>query len=263
MTRSTVTRPAKMDVWLPAADEHYSPPADDFDAAGSWKNSYLVLDSAAIRSGSKLRAEGFLTIARRGSPNADKAALKVEWLLGDQYFGSFTGTAQVSCLTDTLGTPVSWKLNSVSLDTERKPVELTRVEERAEVSEGRMVREGRRAGNVKLPGAYTSNWSLFEAVQRLGGNSIEPIEFDMIEDLDLLKPAQRLTYWGTTEVELRGRTVKLSGYQQIGQGILPYHYWLDESGRLILAYGALRGFIFNPQAAAAVSRSPKPGRKNS
>ena len=262
MSPSTVTGPPKMDIWLPAADEYYSPPPDDFDAAGSWKNSYVMLDSAAIRSGSKLRAEGFLTIARRGSPNADKAGLKVEWLLGEQYFGSSTGTAQVSCLADTLGTPVSWKLNSVSLDTNRKPVEVTRVEERADVTDGRIVREGRSAGNIELPGAYTSNWSLFDAVQRLGGKPIEPIEFDMIEDLDLLKPAQRLTYWGTVEVELGGRPVKLTGYRQIGRGILPYHYWLDESGRLILAHGGLRGFIFNPQAAAVVSRVPNPGRKN-
>ena len=262
MTTFTVTRPPKLDVWLPAADEHYSPPAGDFNAAGSWKNSYVMLDSASIRTGSKLRAEGFLTIARRGSPNGDRAGLKVEWLLGEQYFGSFTGTAQMSCLADTLGTPVSWKLNSVSLDTQRKPVEVTRVEEQAQVSDGRIVREGRSAGNVRVPGAYTSNWSLFDAVQRLGGKPIEPVEFDMIEDLDLLKPAQRLTYWGTTEVELGGRTVRLTGYRQIGRGILPYHYWLDESGRLIMAHGGLRGFIFNPQAAAVVSHAPNPGRKN-
>ncbi len=264
MSPLTVAPPPKMDVWLPAADEHFSPPpAGDFDAAGSWTNSYVILDSASIRSGSKLRAEGFLTIARQASPDADKADLKVQWLLGGQYFGSFTGTAQISSLNDTLATPVSWRLTSVSLDAKRKPVEVTRVKERARVSDGRIVREGRRAGNLELPGAYTSNWSLFDAVQRLGGDPIEPVDFDMIEDFDLFKPAQRLTYCGTTEAELGGRTVKLTGYRQIGRGILPYHYWLDESGRLILAHGALRGYVFNPEAAAVVSPSRQPGRKKS
>jgi hypothetical protein len=262
MSAPTIARPPKMHLWLPAAAEHYSPPLDDFAAQGSWKNSYLMLDSASIRSGSKLRAEGFLTIARRGNENAEKAALRVEWLLGEQFFGSSTGTAQVSCLADTLGTPVSWRLKSVSLDMKRKPVEVTRVEERGSVKDGRMVRKGRTAGNLELPGAYTSNWSLLDAVQRLGGDSIEPIEFDLIEDLDLLKSDQRLSYCGTTEVELGGRRVKLTGYRQIGRGILPYHYWLNDSGRLILALGGLRGLVFNPEAVAVISRLRKQGRKN-
>jgi hypothetical protein len=262
MTASTVAGPPEMDVWLPAAEEYYSPPADDFKAAGSWKNSYVMLDSAAVRGGSKLRAEGFLTISRRGLPNGEKAGLEVGWLLGEQYFGAFAGSARISCLADRLGTPVAWALKSVSLDTKGKPVEVTRVEERAEVKDGRIVREGRGAGNVKLPGAYTSNWSLFDAVQRLGGREIEPVEFDMIEDLDLVKPGQRLTYWGTTEVELGGRTVRLTGYRQIGRGILPYHYWLDESGRLIMAHGGLRGFIFNPAAAEMFPAVGEQRRKN-
>jgi hypothetical protein len=48
--------------------------------------------------------------------------------------------------------------------------------------------------------------------------------------------------------------VRLRGFRQIGRGILPTHYWLDDEHRLIAASGGLRAFIWDNGAAA-------PGRK--
>ena len=259
---NTKDAPPKMRLWLPAAQEYFSPPDESagFDPDGSWEHSYVALDTAPTRDGSKMRDEGFLRIRRTGSSGDGPFTLDVELLARKQFFGSFRSTIQMQCRSDRLSTPVAWKFSSVSFDTKGNPVDLTRVEEEGRVEDGHIIWQNRGARRRKAPAAFTSNWSLFDAVQRFSEKPFTTLQFDMFEDLDLFKPNQRLTYWGTTEVELGGRTMKLTGYQQIGEGILPYHYWLDASGRLILAYGALRGFMFNPDAQKLAGGGVKPGR---
>ena len=254
--------PHKMRLWLPAAEKHFALSNENvpFDPDGSWDHSYVVLDTAPTRDGSKMREEGFLRIRRTASPDNGPFTLDIELLALKQSFGSFRSTIQVQCRPDRLGTPVAWKFSSVSSDNKGKPVDLTRVEEEGRVENGHNIWQNRKARRRKAPDLFTSNWAIFDAVQRFGKEPFEPIQFDMLEDLDLLKPNQRLTYWGTTEVELGGRTMKLTGYQQIGEGILPYHYWLDASGRVILAHGALRGFMFNPNARSLAGGRALPGR---
>jgi hypothetical protein len=140
----------------------------------------------------------------------------------------------------------------VSLDTDGKPIELTRVEESGEVKDGgvevRPAKEGMRPRTLKVPSPFTSNWSLFEAVQRLPGKETSPIQFALLEDLDLLKEGQRLTFRGETTLTLNGKTIPLQEYQQIGDGILPFHYNLDEQRRLIVALSGQRAYLWNPKA---------------
>jgi hypothetical protein len=252
--------PPKMDLWLPEAGEFFRPPPPDqgFDPEGAWEQTYVILDNAPDRHIRKMRAEGFLRIRRSAPGRGGRFVLDVELAAQKQRFGSLETKIEMECLPDRLSTPVAWKVGTVSLDAEGKPVEVTRIEESGRVENGTIVRKGRRVHKLAAPPAWTSNWSLFDAVQRLGGREIEPIRFDMLEDLDLVKPNQRLSYWGTAEVELGGKTIRLAGYQQIGEGILPYHYWLDESNRLIFAYGGLRGFLFNPKGATPAVKPAKP-----
>lgn len=259
----SVTRdPPKMDLWLPEAAEFYGEPEqEDFDPNGSWQQSYVILDNAPDRRIRKMRAEGFLRIRRSTQAKGDLFALDVELVARKQRLGSFRTAIRMTCLSDRLSTPQAWKLSTVSLDAKGEPVDLTQVEESGRIEDGEIIRKGKRVRKVEAPRPVTSNWSLFDAVQRLDGQKTQPVEFDMLEDLDLVKPNQRLSYWGTTEVELGGKTVRLVGYQQIGEGILPYHYWLDDSGRLIFAYGALRGFMFNPAAHEPATRPRQTRRK--
>ncbi len=254
--------PPKMDHWLPEAAKYFAPPdeTEDFDPAGDWQHSYVILDSAPVRTGRRMAAEGFLYLRRSADADGRRFGLEVEMLARKQRFGAFKSTLHMQCRNNRLGTPQTWKLSTVSLDLQDRPVEVTRVEETGRLENGRILRSGRRDDRIDASAAWTSNWSLFDAVQRLEGEQTEPLKFDMLEDLDLCKPSQSLSYWGTTEVELGGRTVRLVGFQQIGQGILPYHYWLDTSGRLIFAYGALRGFMFNPKARTLSVGPKQPGR---
>ncbi|MHC4417974.1 MAG: hypothetical protein ACYSU6_05245, partial [Planctomycetota bacterium] len=100
---------------------------------------------------------------------------------------------------------------------------------------------------ICVSGNLTSNWSLFDAVQRLGGKEAPSGSFTMLEDLRLVRGEQRLSFDGEAEFELGGKKMRLYGYHQIGEGILPIHYWLDEEGRLLFALGGVRVYLWHSE----------------
>ena len=73
----------------------------------------------------------------------------------------------------------------------------------------------------------------------------------MLEDLELLKPGQRLYYAGSDEFPVGGKQMKLHSFEQLGWGIIPYTYWLDESHRLIVAIGSLRAYVLDSKAGGS------------
>jgi hypothetical protein len=96
----------------------------------------------------------------------------------------------------------------------------------------------------------TSNWSLFEAVQRLPFDCRE-LRFEMFEEMELRKPEHGLWPGAAADVEIGGRTVKLHSFEQIGRGILPMTYWLDDQHRLIIAVNARRAYLLDSRAGGA------------
>jgi hypothetical protein len=106
-----------------------------------------------------------------------------------------------------------------------------------------LVEEGRcEKGKIRIEGDkyhydYTAahpvvtQWHVPDLLMRQSGPRLR-LSFDLLQDLSLFKPNQRLVYDGQTEVPVEnGRTVTLETYAQTGEGILPIHYLLDAEGR--------------------------------
>jgi len=154
--------------------------------------------------------------------------------------------ATLECRTDALCTPLSWRMSSVVLDSEGQPIEDSQIEQEAVVEgEGVKVTIGESTSVRKPPAPFTSNWSLFDAVQRLAGPATKPLTFTLLEDLDLVKENQRLSFRESVEFDFGGGAVPMHGYQQIGRGILPYHYWVDGHHRLLVAFSGIRAYILD------------------
>ena len=83
-----------------------------------------------------------------------------------------------------------------------------------------------------------TQWTLPSLLSRRAAPSLH-VPFDLLEDLSLYKPDQRLTYDGQTKVPLaNGRSTTLETFAQTGQGILPKHYLVDSRGRVQLITGS-------------------------
>ena len=140
-------------------------------------------------------------------------------------------------------------MESQILDADLKPIEVTKVKEKAIVRDGKVKTTAMgRSFEREISSGFTSNWSLFDAVQRLPGEETSTLDFTLLEDLDLIKDRQQLSYWQSAEFGFGESICPLVGYQHTGQGILPYQYWVDEHNRLLFVISGIRAYIFDPNA---------------
>ncbi len=230
------------------------PPTEAFDPDGAWEHTYDVFPIYAAldvtgKGAWSLQHKGVMRLKREPVSGEDAFQLHVAsevTFLGWLPTRTQRTTASIECAADTLGTPLSWELESVALSAEdSSPVPLSHMRESGVVRDGAVeltFEGGGRTLEVSSP--LTSNWSLFEAVQRLPRGNMPEGEFEMLEDLRLRRAHQRLMAEDPTEVTMAGETVRLYGYRQLGEGISPLHYWLDDEGRLLLALGKMRAYIW-------------------
>ena len=217
-------------------------PAEPFDRNGAWTNSYRLWLVQRNLGG------GCLTVRRE--PTAGGAVR----LHADLAVAEWSGyvrrtTAVLECAGDALCTPKSWRLDSQCFDIDDKPIAATKLSERGTIADGILeIRFGQRSRKEKVPQPVTSNWSLFDAVQRLPGAKTAPLKFALLEEMDLLKADQRLEFREAKKLKLGDATLQLRGYNQIGRGVLPWQYWVDAQGRLLFAFSGVRAFIRDAKA---------------
>jgi hypothetical protein len=227
------------------------PPAGEFDPQQTWKHAYrlwMVSSGGLAPRPADMHYRGFLEIDRKPLPDGG-IALRVHQSVLQHAPAVHDTTVEMTCAADDLAGPRSWKLTHTVRDGRLQPVPEATVEQTGTLTNGslRIAFGGTSATrSVELPAARaTSNWSLFDAVGRLPRKKMPPLEFAMLHELDQIKESQRITYRGPGEHTLGGNTVMLHAYQHRGRGILPYSYYTDEQGRLLLAIGGLRAYILD------------------
>lgn len=231
-----------------------STPRSPFDAAGTWIHTYDVFPvygklDVTGHAWSK-RHKGTLRLRREAtSEGGTRIHVFSEVTFLD--FGKLPTKHQrtkatIRCLADALATPVEWQLQSAAVSRhDASPMRFSEFEESGKLrGEAVELSSGGRLRAFDVGDAVTSSWSLFEAVQRLPRGGSTELRFTMLEDLRLLRPQQRLVPESPAEVQFANGPETLYGFRQTGEGVLPIHYWLDEHGRLLLAIGNVRAYIW-------------------
>lgn len=224
-------------------------PDEPFDPNREWQADYIMWSPARGRS-AKSERMGSLHIRRRVTPGARIRLQLTQVIQMAGTNGQGITKAGVTCEKDALSTPIKWQVTSEINDPQGKAVKFAAANISGEASQESIVLHREKDSRIKVSAALTSNWSLLEAVQRLPFDS-KALEFDMLEELELLKPGQRLAPGASTEAELGGRKMKLHSFEQTGRGILPWTYWLDNAHRLIVAVSARRAFLLDSKAGGA------------
>lgn len=210
-------------------------PTGPFDPGGEWSHSYVMWNPARAVKNAKSEKAGSLRIRKKLTADG-KIRLQVTQIVKMQGTnGLGISKALVTCTADDLSTPIRWSVDSEIMDTKGKQVPLTAISI---------------SGENKETGKLSSNWSLFDAVQRLPFDAGE-LRFEMLEEMELRKPDQILWPRETAEIELGGRKVKLHSFEQIGTGVLPFTYWLDDEHRLIAVVNQRRAYLLDSKAGGA------------
>jgi len=221
-------------------------PSESFNPAGQWKHSYQIWCAQKPLN----RYAGWITISRTPSDKGLGAILDIEKAVLQTSLTIHQTKAIIQCSTDQLSSPLSWQIESLLIDRKGKPLIETRISQKARVAHGVIeVHDGQRFFRRKTPVTITSDFSLFDAVQRFTGRDTTLFRFALLEDLDLIKKNQQLAFCEETgNIEIGGKMISLHSYEQAGDGILPQRYWLDDQHRLILVLSHQRAYIFDPNA---------------
>ena len=150
--------------------------------------------------------------------------------------------AELNCHADMLATPESWVFNTkMALTPNGKPYLLSGRRHSASVSNGILaIRDNLRVSKYPLPGLYSNEWTLLEAVQRLPGQTMKPIDYTLIDEYDTPQPNHRLAYRTQVHLDMQSGSETLTAYYDLGRAVVPTVYWVDKHGRLIFVCTGLQ-----------------------
>ncbi|MBL7187899.1 MAG: hypothetical protein ISS70_16375 [Phycisphaerae bacterium] len=213
---------------LGAVDKFPQTPAS-FQPDGNWTNNYRIWTCHGYRESGN-QTVGSLQITR----NVDSAktfVLKVRQEISqtDGLTNVVHGT--IKCRINKLASPVEWKLSSLFLGTDQREISELSSNEDGQIAEG--------ADRV------TGDWCLFEAVQRLAFEKQASLDFDLLEGMSLSKHRHHLSYRGTYPMKTNGGGIPLHCFSQLGRGILPAEYWLDDHHRLLAVISMNKAYILD------------------
>lgn len=246
-------------------------PADAFDPRGDWQLNYGVYTFA---SQSKQPLSGGLV----GRMTLTRKALEEnEADLTLDYEKDGPGTVQkvagtIRCKADALSTPRRWEYSAEVVNGQGEPYKNSTIAKRAQASDGRIeIADDYSTRRLAINGPFTINWAVWDAVMRMPRELGEPLRFTMLDHFDQLKHRQTLAFRKSAEVTLgqrrvreaswqeldRGRIrqtrwamkggqdVTLHAFEHLGEGIVPWIYWTDDQGRLLIAVSGLEVYVLD------------------
>lgn len=224
----------------------FSPPDGAFDPSGNWINTYGIFLLVRERDRPPLtEPRGKVCLTRRTLPDEHVFQLKVECIVGLNDGSSHVTTIESVCASDMLSSPLSWNLTSeIRYAVTNEPLLQSRLKESGRLHKNHLELSLRKSvRTIDVSENVTSNWCLFEAIQRLSEKNISTPDFDMMEDFRFFHSHQNLVSGDPVEVNFSETDMRLNGFYQTGEGILPRCYWRDEKARLLFVIGGVCAYI--------------------
>lgn len=158
-------------------------------------------------------------------------------------------TATVTSKNDSIASLVEWNLVSTITDTSGSLSRELNLEHVAKIQDNTIQRtiNGQKS-TIKLDTPLSSDWTMFEAIQRLPFETPSIPAFDSLDGLTVLKKNHRLFYRNNHSENMTKQNIRLHNFYQLGHGVLPYEYWLDENHRLLMMITGNRNYILDENA---------------
>lgn len=229
------------------------PPAARFDPAADWTAHFRIWTCYGHRERGN-RNTGTLRIDRKVRPDGQR--MTVQQTLLNSQGKRHTIRATVRSTTDAVASLTEWTLTSAFSGAHMDGLPPFDAEAAGRISgtTWETTADGARH-RQEVPSPVTADWCLFEAVQRLPLERKPPLRFHVLEGLSVLKKDHRLWYGGKRNVTWGPEKRSLHQFTQVGRGVYPYEYWLDDAHRLLLVTTGPRAYILDPQPAKVAGAS--------
>lgn len=208
----------------------FPPLPGDFAPDTDWEHTYRIWTCHGYRESGNENV-GYLRI-RRTADSGDHFALNVYRKVVQMDALVNIVEAKVKCRKNPLASPAAWELKSRFVDVNNNELPQLRSSKK---------------GLFTTVGDVTGDWCLFEAVQRLAFDRQTTLGFGLLEGLNVWKSDQHLFYRGAYPTEILGAD-RLHCFVQLGGGILPTEYWLDDRHRLLAIISMNKAYIFDAES---------------
>ncbi|MFA8436865.1 MAG: sulfatase [Marinifilaceae bacterium] len=209
-------------------------PEETFNPTGNWEQTWRVWLPFRGKVG---EASGYIGVKRSVAENSSGVNYSVEQAISENNQWMHFTKVNIRAKNNAQGTPVGWKAVSEYIKApSRGPQEELRSYKTADGSS--LDREG---DNVCI------SFTLLDTVQRMSVNGVKELAFTLLDELDKKKKNHVLRYKEETSIQIGGREVAVRCYEQIGEGTLPWMYYVDGNGRLLLAISGMRVLIADTQ----------------
>ncbi len=234
-----------------ALDVEYASGA--FDAHGPWQLTWEIwLLTPNIKESSH---HGYVQIKKSPVNGSDTFNLSVEQQIIEQHSLSVQ-KAEITCLNDRFATPVKWTKNfDVRAFDSDLSINRIGLDKKGSLQGNQLV-DGQTRKKIAVP--VSCNWCLPDALQRLSLNGAKELPFfTLLDELEKIKEEQQVRFLGQRQIPFAGMEVTVKCYQHTGRGMLPYFYYIDLQGRLLVALSGLQAFILNPQVKSLIKKRLK------
>jgi hypothetical protein len=206
--------------------------SEDFKPDRNWVNTYRIWTCHGYRESGNQNV-GYLRMKRLVKSNGSLTLKAHQEVLQTDALVNIV-EATIECRNNQMASPIQWKVSSRFIDADGRQIPQLSSDDNGIADKGLNRR--------------TCDWSLFEAVQRLEFNRQVSLNFDMLEGLGLLKKNQHLSYKRLYQTKIGGENISLHCFVQLGNGILPTEYWIDEHHRLLIVTSMNKAYIFDEHA---------------
>lgn len=230
----------------------FPPTPEDYQPDGNWVNTYRIHTCHGyFEDGNE--DQGVLRIERVAGDSEDAFTLKFHHKIVNDEGRTNVVEAEARCNNDLLASLVEWKLTSEFVDLEGNPMAGLGSEEKGRATgTGVAITMGAHTLEHNTPWPVTADWCLFEAVQRMRFQQGSSPAFDFVEGLRLIREQHRLSYRGPYAMKRKGLPATMYWFHQIGSGVLPYEYWLDDRHRLLAVATHARAYVLDDGAEGPV-----------
>jgi hypothetical protein len=101
-------------------------------------------------------------------------------------------------------------------------------------------------GSVDTSVPLTCNWSLFDVITSLQhdfDNQSTYAEIALLEDLEKLRPCNRVGYLEKCVIDLGQQQEELTGYFLRGVGVVPSYWWVDRFGNVVIVSNTMQTLV--------------------
>ena len=228
-------------------------PTGPFDPSSEWENSYdLIYSGPQDFTEPSKYVYGSLRLGAKFSAEAVRLTVKSVRQTGQNFKNEREFiTTSFDCNRDelfSLKDPSSWKVEAQTRNVQSAAAAPYRnCFQKGLLNKNRIYKKGAAGSSFlyrqtkRVP--VVSNWALLAAVQSMPRD--QRFSFSYFEDLERFFAGHSIAFLETFQAQFGGRKVMLHGLTHKGPGIIPSYYWVDDSGRLLIARFGLSMLVYN------------------